>query len=255
LSNKPNKENQINELVENFGTTKPTSTGAKGTTSNQTGYQPDQLKLNNYTSICGHMDTITYISLDQIAKLTGVAPRTVRTWIDKGVLKGQRLPGSSHRKVRTDDYNRFAIQHDYPTTQTEIKQPIAADPTDCSNPTNNLLDCADISYIARLLERSLRESIEEMCNYDIGKCSSILVKEMALSDFDGYEETRLLRKLNPTAAADIRKQMQETLDLSAQTKRTVTQVLDARKLTGCCERYANNMACDCLKEASTKDTA
>lgn len=35
----------------------------------------------------------------QIARLLRVAPRTVSQWIDKGHLKGYRLPGSQDRRV------------------------------------------------------------------------------------------------------------------------------------------------------------
>jgi excisionase family DNA binding protein len=44
----------------------------------------------------------------KIARLCGVAPRTVSKWIDSGRLKGYRVPGSKDRRVTHDELMRFA---------------------------------------------------------------------------------------------------------------------------------------------------
>lgn len=49
-----------------------------------------------------------------IAKLCGVAPRTATKWIDSGLLKGFRIPGSQDRRVTRAVFEKFAIEHDLP---------------------------------------------------------------------------------------------------------------------------------------------
>lgn len=43
----------------------------------------------------------------EIAQLCEVAPRTVMRWIDNGLLKGFRVPGSLHRRVLRADLIQF----------------------------------------------------------------------------------------------------------------------------------------------------
>ncbi len=42
-----------------------------------------------------------------IAEACQVSPRTAAMWIDSGKLKGYRVPGSAHRRVRRADLVRF----------------------------------------------------------------------------------------------------------------------------------------------------
>ncbi len=49
-----------------------------------------------------------------IAKVCGVAPRTATKWIDSGLLKGYRLPGSQDRRVSRAEFERFATEHNLP---------------------------------------------------------------------------------------------------------------------------------------------
>ena len=50
----------------------------------------------------------------QIARVCHVAPRTATKWIDSGVLKGYRLPGSRDRRVTRADLLRFLTEHGMP---------------------------------------------------------------------------------------------------------------------------------------------
>lgn len=58
----------------------------------------------------------------QIAKMCGVAMITVGRWIDTGLLKGHRIPGSRHRRVWRDDLIRFLKKHDLPTDHPDLKK-------------------------------------------------------------------------------------------------------------------------------------
>lgn len=43
----------------------------------------------------------------EVAKICCVASRTVCSWIDRGLLKGFRVPGTSHRRVLRSDLISF----------------------------------------------------------------------------------------------------------------------------------------------------
>lgn len=47
----------------------------------------------------------------EIAVLFGVAAGTVSKWIDRGLLKGFRIPGSMHRRVTYAALEAFAREH------------------------------------------------------------------------------------------------------------------------------------------------
>lgn len=42
------------------------------------------------------------------AEMLSVAPRTIQNWIDSGLLKGYRIPGSKHRRCLREDVLEFA---------------------------------------------------------------------------------------------------------------------------------------------------
>lgn len=49
-----------------------------------------------------------------VARFCFVAARTVSKWIDSGILRGRRVPGSHHRRVAHDDLVRFMQEHGLP---------------------------------------------------------------------------------------------------------------------------------------------
>jgi excisionase family DNA binding protein len=52
------------------------------------------------------------LTVGDIARRLRVAPRTVSKWIDSGLLRGYRLPGTAgHRRVRPIDLARFCKEH------------------------------------------------------------------------------------------------------------------------------------------------
>jgi excisionase family DNA binding protein len=54
----------------------------------------------------------------QIAKLCCVAPRTVKKWIDRGILQGYKVPGSKDRRVSRETLVAFMEQHGIPLGAT-----------------------------------------------------------------------------------------------------------------------------------------
>ena len=53
----------------------------------------------------------------QAARICDVAPRTVSKWVDTGILKGYRLPGSKDRRVPRDVLLAFLEDHGMPTNR------------------------------------------------------------------------------------------------------------------------------------------
>lgn len=60
----------------------------------------------------------------QIAKMCSVAPRTVTKWIDKGVLKGYRLPLSKDRRVSHEDLYAFMRSNGLEHLMPKMKHPM-----------------------------------------------------------------------------------------------------------------------------------
>jgi excisionase family DNA binding protein len=48
------------------------------------------------------------------AKVAGVSQQTLIRWIDRGMIPGYRLPGSTHRRVVRTGLIRFLIDHGMP---------------------------------------------------------------------------------------------------------------------------------------------
>lgn len=51
-----------------------------------------------------------------VAKLLNVAPRTVTKWIDRGILKGYKIPGGLDRRVTRKELERFCRDHNLPVS-------------------------------------------------------------------------------------------------------------------------------------------
>jgi excisionase family DNA binding protein len=61
----------------------------------------------------GRPEKETYTT-GEVAQLCQVTKRTVIKWIDDGKLKGYRIPGSSHRRVASEDLRAFLRRHRLP---------------------------------------------------------------------------------------------------------------------------------------------
>lgn len=55
-------------------------------------------------------------SMGQLARIFGVAARTVSKWVDSGEMRGYRIPGSSDRRVTLAEAVRFSREHNIPAT-------------------------------------------------------------------------------------------------------------------------------------------
>ena len=55
-----------------------------------------------------------YLTTGQVARACGVASRTAAKWIDSGLLKGFKIPGSRDRRVAEADLLEFKKVHGIP---------------------------------------------------------------------------------------------------------------------------------------------
>ncbi|MBM4017214.1 MAG: helix-turn-helix domain-containing protein [Planctomycetes bacterium] len=54
------------------------------------------------------------LTTGEVARLCGVAPRTVTKWFDAGSLRGYKIPGSRDRRIPRDSLIRFMKAHGIP---------------------------------------------------------------------------------------------------------------------------------------------
>lgn len=57
----------------------------------------------------------TVFGTNAIAQICSVAPRTVAKWIDLGLLRGWRIPGSRNRRVNREVLEKFLAEHGMPS--------------------------------------------------------------------------------------------------------------------------------------------
>jgi excisionase family DNA binding protein len=58
----------------------------------------------------------------EVARICRVSPRTVAKWIDAGLLKGYRIPGSKDRRIPREILIRFLKDHGMPLRELEEEE-------------------------------------------------------------------------------------------------------------------------------------
>lgn len=59
------------------------------------------------------------LTTGQVAKFCDVSNRQVCRWMEKGLLKGYRLPGSEHRRFPITEVKEFMIKNLMPTQRLD----------------------------------------------------------------------------------------------------------------------------------------
>ncbi len=113
------------------------------------------------------------LSPGKIADLLSVARRTVCHWIDSGLLKGFRIPGSRHRRVRKEDFDAFqkTLDQDMKVEIIEVIEHVTRD---------------DLTRDLSALKAALRRSETEVAR--LGAINDQLQRE-----------NDVLRQLNPSS--------------------------------------------------------
>lgn len=57
----------------------------------------------------------------QVAKILGVTQVTVRSWVDRGALKGKRVGLRRYVRIRVDDLREFAAQYGYVLDEDKLR--------------------------------------------------------------------------------------------------------------------------------------
>jgi excisionase family DNA binding protein len=62
------------------------------------------------------------LTTGEVARICRVSPRTVAKWIDAGLLKGYRVPGSKDRRIPREILIRFLKDHGMPLRELEAEE-------------------------------------------------------------------------------------------------------------------------------------
>ncbi|EAR61000.1 response regulator [Neptuniibacter caesariensis] len=129
----------------------------------------------------------------EIAKYCDVNLRTVIRWIEKGELKGFKLPGRGNNRVKEEDFINFLRRYDIPFPE-ELK-------THASN--NSILIVDDEVQVAKAIKRVLKGAgYSTLLAHDGFKAGSHLMKErpglmtldLSMPGLDGYDVIRFVRE-------------------------------------------------------------
>lgn len=131
------------------------------------------------------------LSTGEVAKLCDVNVRTVIRWIEKGQLKGFKLPGRGNNRVLVDDFIRFLQENDMPI------------PEQFSNfATPKILIVDDDRGVARALQRTFKQYGYETTVAGDGFQAGVelvyskphlITLDLSMPGVDGYEVLEFVR--------------------------------------------------------------
>jgi len=140
------------------------------------------------------------LSTGEIAKLCDVNLRTVIRWIERGALKGFKLPGRGNNRVRVEDFLAFLVEHEIPI------------PAELQEDSRKVLVVDDEPAIARALQRVLRKHglVAEVAadGFQAGtklmKDRPLLVTlDLSMPGLSGYDVLSFVRETPEIAATKI----------------------------------------------------
>ncbi|NRP16140.1 response regulator [Marinobacterium sp. xm-a-152] len=159
------------------------------------------------------------LSTGEIAKLCDVNLRTVIRWIERGALKGFKLPGRGNNRVRVEDFLAFLVEHEIPI------------PAELQEDSRKVLVVDDEPAIARALQRVLRKHglVAEVAadGFQAGtklmKDRPILVTlDLSMPGLSGYDVLSFVRETPEIASTKIlvisalgSEALQKAIDLGA----------------------------------------
>ena len=136
------------------------------------------------------------LTTGDIAKMCDVNLRTVIRWIDRGALKGFKLPGRGNNRVRVEDFIQFLNEHEMP-----IPTELAADDN------RRVLIIDDEAAVARSIARILRAAgYETETALDGFQGGSLLIKyqpalvtlDLRMPGVSGYDVLKFIRSTPET---------------------------------------------------------
>ncbi len=141
------------------------------------------------------------LTTGDIAKMCDVNLRTVIRWIERGDLKGFKLPGRGNNRVQLEDFLQFLHQHGMPI------------PPELSGEDNfRILIIDDEAAVARSIGRVLRSAGYETAIANDGfQGGSLLMKQqpalvtldLRMPGISGYDVLKFIRTTPETAATKV----------------------------------------------------
>lgn len=137
------------------------------------------------------------LTTGDIAKMCDVNLRTVIRWIDRGALKGFKLPGRGNNRVKVEDFIRFLQEHEMPVP-AELE----------AEHNRRVLIIDDEAAVARSIARILRSAGYEIETAQDGfQGGSLLMKyqpalvtlDLRMPGISGYDVLKFIRS-NPETA-------------------------------------------------------
>ncbi|SIS99816.1 response regulator [Neptunomonas antarctica] len=132
------------------------------------------------------------LTTGEIAKLCDVHLRTVIRWIERGDLKGFKLPGRGNNRVRAEDFIDFLNHHGMPVPQEfETKR------------SNLIMIVDDEPNITKAIQRVLRGAGYETSiatdSFSAGsKCISekpaLMTLDLSMPGIDGFQVLKFVRE-------------------------------------------------------------
>ncbi len=143
------------------------------------------------------------LTTGEIAKLCDVNLRTVIRWIDRGALKGFKLPGRGNNRVREEDFISFLKEYDMPV-------PVGFKSNKGTNKKILIVD--DELPVATAIQRVLRQAgYETSIATDGFRAGSMLLKEspaimtldLSMPGQDGFDVLAYVRATEELASTRI----------------------------------------------------
>lgn len=137
------------------------------------------------------------LTTGDIAKMCDVNLRTVIRWIDRGALKGFKLPGRGNNRVKVEDFIQFLQEHEMPVP-AELE----------AEHNRRVLIIDDEAAVARSIARILRSAgYETETAQDGFQGGSLLMKyqpalvtlDLRMPGISGYDVLKFIRS-NPETA-------------------------------------------------------
>ncbi len=185
------------------------------------------------------------LSTGEIAKLCDVNLRTVIRWIERGALKGFKLPGRGNNRVRVEDFIAFLVEHDIPIP-----------PELLGDDNRKVLIVDDEPAIARAIQRVLRSNgfVTEVA-VDGFQGGTKLMKErpllmtldLSMPGLSGYDVLSFVRETPEIAATKIivisalgPEALQKAKEMGAD--EVLNKPFENDELLECVNRLTGNMA-------------
>lgn len=178
------------------------------------------------------------LSTGEIAKLCDVNLRTVIRWIERGALKGFKLPGRGNNRVRVEDFVAFLVEHDIPIP-----------PELAGEDNRRVLIVDDEPALARAIQRVLRSNgyVTDIAGDGFQGGTklmkdrpSLMTLDLSMAGLSGYDVIKFVRETPEIATTKI-------LVISALGNEALQQALDMGANAALSKPFDNDQLLECIE--------